>query len=72
MTNDSWHHFLSETSCYLPSSSSLFFGFKYRFLDKRMVFTSLCFREEIPIHSLLLLLRSDLRLANLDGVEVRT
>jgi hypothetical protein len=34
MTNDLWHHFLSETSCYLPSSSSLSFSFQYRLLGK--------------------------------------
>ena len=56
MTNDSWHHCLCETSCYLPSLSSLSFGFKYRLLNKRMAFALLCFREEVSIHALLLLL----------------
>ncbi len=43
-------------------------------LNRQMALASLCFCEEVSIHScsLLFLLRSYLRLADLDGVEVRT
>jgi hypothetical protein len=41
-------------------------------LNRQMAFALLCFREEVSICSLLLFLHLDLRLADLDGVEVRT